>query len=379
MRGLAARHDVHLLSFATDDEHKAVSLAATREYCRDVVTVSGDVLNIHVGKKRLMQLHSLISSRSFEYGLYYNQRFQSELRQALMGAPYDVVQVEFSHLGIYDYATQGGGRPIVVLDEHNIEYDLIKRTADAQGSAIRKLYSAVDWRKFRREERSAWRRSHGVVLTSARDESVLLQEMPGTRTAVVPNAVDLDQFRTTAPPREPATLMFFGAMNYHPNIQGVEYFVREVLPKIATEVPGVKLRVVGQQPPESIRMLAGPHVEIVGFVHDPRTLLDRCAAMVVPLLIGGGTRFKIVEGMAMSTPIVSTCLGAEGLEVEHDRHVLLAADTETFVRETVRLLRDPGLGRRLGTAARQLAEERYGWTRAVSMLEEFYASLGVRL
>jgi glycosyltransferase involved in cell wall biosynthesis len=167
-------------------------------------------------------------------------------------------------------------------------------------------------------------------------------------------------------------------MNYHPNIQGVEYFVKEVLPKIAVEVPNVKQRVVGQQPPESSRALAGPNVEIVGFVDDPRTLLDRSAAMIVPLLIGGGTRFKIVEGMAMSTPIVSTRLGAEGLEVEHEKHLLLAGDTDTLARETIRLLKDPALGRSLGAEARQLAERLYGWQRAVSTLEGFYSTLGAR-
>jgi glycosyltransferase involved in cell wall biosynthesis len=375
MRGLAVRHEVSVLSFLTNDEHTEHSLRSTESYCQEVSTVRNDALRSDPGKKRLMQLRSLISPRSFEYDICYDSRFQTELNRLLPRTRYDVVQVEFSHLGIYDYPPRGRQQPLLVLDEHNIEYDIVRRTADATGSVVRRAYSAVNWRKLRREECDAWRRFDGVVLTSDRDEALLRENSPHTTTAVVPNAVDLEYFRTNSVEREAGTLMFFGAMNYHPNIQGVSYFVTEVLPKIAKAVPNVKLRIVGQQPPDSIRALAGPHVEIVGFVDDPRPLLDRSAAMVVPLLIGGGTRFKIVEGMAMSMPIVSTHLGAEGLDIEHERHALLAEDSEGLASQCIRLLKDPALGQRLGTQARQFAEKRYGWPRAVSTLENFYSTL----
>lgn len=376
MRGLAARHEVSLLSFVAGDEFAAESLLAARSYCRQVTTVPNDVVGMELRRKRLLQLRSLLSPRSFEHSLCYRRGFQAAIHRALEAESYDLVQVEFSHLGIYDYrAAPRAKQPILVLDEHNIEYDLVKRTANAQGSATRRLYCAVNWRKLWHEERDAWRRVDGVVLTSDRDAVLLQRDEPRVRTSVVPNAVDLDQFRTTGAEREPGSLVFFGAMNYHPNIDGVTYFVTQVLPKIVAEVPNVKLRIVGQQPPESIRALAGPNVEVVGFVADPRAILDRSAAMIVPLLIGGGTRFKIVEGMAMSMPMVSTYLGAEGLEVEHDRHLLLAGDSESLARETIRVLKDPALGQMLGAEARRLAERRYGWKRAVTTLEEFYTSL----
>jgi len=378
MRGLAARHEISLLSFLADDEHAAQSLKNTASYCKQVATVSNNVVGLDVRKKRLMQLRSLLSPRSFEYDLCYDSRFQTEMSRMLHRTRYDIVQVEFSHLGIYDYPPRGTQRPLLVLDEHNIEYDIVRRTADATGRMLRRLYSARNWRKLRREERDAWRRFDGVVLTSERDETLLRENSPHTATAVVPNAVDLEHFRTAAVAREPGTLMFFGAMNYHPNIQGVSYFVREVLPKIIHAVPNVKLRVVGQQPPDSIRALAGPHVEIVGFVDDPRLLLDRSAAMVVPLLIGGGTRFKIVEGMAMSMPIVSTRLGAEGLDIESAKHALLAENSEELASQTIRLLNEPALGHQLGAQARLFAEKRYGWERAVNTLENFYSTLRVK-
>src|SRR5438045_2471158 len=151
-------------------------------------------------------MRSLVCPLSFEYDLCYDPRFQAEIRRMLDSTPYDVVQVEFCHLGIFDYPTGGAHKPVLVLDEHNVEYDLIKRTADAKGSATRRLYSAVNWRKLRREERDVWRRFDGVVLTSSRDEALLRADEPDTRTAVVPNAVDLGHFSTRSLDREPGTL-----------------------------------------------------------------------------------------------------------------------------------------------------------------------------
>jgi glycosyltransferase involved in cell wall biosynthesis len=373
MRGLSTRHEVSLLSFAADDEHLSNSLRETSSYCHKVTTVPASIVGLDVGAKRVMQTRSLFSPRSFEYRLCYSEEFQKRIHQVLADTDFDVVQVEFCHLGIFDYTSKRERQPLLIVDEHNIEFEIIQRTAASEGSFARRFYSAVNWRKLRREEMGTWRKFDGVVLTSNRDEDVLRGLMPDVRTTVVPNAVDLDYFKTSSVPREPATLIFFGAMNYHPNIQGVSYFVSDVLPRIAKEVPAVRLLVVGQNPPESIRALAGPNVEVVGFVDDPRELLDRASAMVVPLLIGGGTRFKIVEGMAMSTPIVSTYLGAEGLDVEHGKHLLLAGNSEELARETIRLLKNPELGRRLGREARLLAEERYGWPHAVRQLESFYS------
>jgi glycosyltransferase involved in cell wall biosynthesis len=372
MRGLARHHEVSLISLCAGDDGEAEALKVTKEYCSRVITVPNRVIDLDTRKKRLMQLRSLASLKSFEYHLYHNREFQARL-SALLEEGFDVVQVEFSHLGVYDFECQLAVRPLVILDEHNIEYEIVRRTAEAEGSIARRIYSDINWRKVRKEEVEAWRKVDGVVLTSARDESLLKESDASVLTEVVPNAVDLDHFRTQNVQRDASTLIFFGAMNYHPNIQGVTYFVEEILPKIAREVPDVRLQIVGQNPPASIRALEGKHVEVLGFVDDPCPLLDRAAAMVVPLQIGGGTRFKIVEGMAMSMPIVSTTIGAEGLDVEQERHLLIADDPEIFARQTIRVLKDPELGRQLGFRARLQAEGRYGWAHAVSVLEGFFA------
>ncbi len=376
LRGLARRHEVSLLSFSkpggVDDE----ALAATRAYLHSVVTVPYDVLDVEVSHKRLLQLRSLASRHSFETLLMRRPEFQSQLAELLASTAYDVVQVEFSQMGSYQLTRREARAPVFVLDEHNIEYDLTRRTAKAPGSLPRKLYSAANWRKQRGEERRAWQRFDGVVLTSERDAELLRTDLPATKTAVVPNGVDVDAFRPSGAPRDPATLLFLGAINYYPNSDGILHFLDHIWPLITAARPDARLQIVGMDPPSSVLSRRSDKVEVTGFVDDPLPYLERATVVVVPLRIGGGTRFKVVEAMAMGKAIVSTRLGAEGIEVTPETHALLSDDSASFAAAVLRVLGDPELNDRLGLAARQLAEERYGWRAAVAKLESFYSELG---
>lgn len=372
MRGLTHRHEVSLLSFMPPED---TQLEVTRGYCKRLIAVQHDVVAQGVAGKRLLQLRSLFSRDSFEALMYRTPNFQSHLEQMVREEGFDIVQFEFSQMAVYQLPRGGARSPRYVLDEHNIEYEVVKRIAESEGSLVRKVYSAVDWRKVRNEEFRAWRTFDGVALTSARDEEVLQQDERSVPTTVIPNAVDLEGFRPNDTPIVPDTLLFLGAMNYHPNIEGVEYFLDEMWPAIRARRPKAKVIVVGRNPPPSIVARKTEHVEITGYVDDPRAYLDRAAVVIVPLRIGGGTRFKIVEAMAKGKAIVSTSLGAEGLEVEHEKNLLLADDPAAFVEQTCRLLADPELAARLGKAGRRLAEDRYGWQAAVEKLEQFYEQL----
>jgi len=375
MRGLARRHEVSLLSFSKPGADED-ALAATREYTHSITTVPYDVLDVELGQKRLLQLRSLASRHSFETLLMRRPEFQRELSALLASAAYDVVQVEFSQMGSYQLTRREPRSPIFVLDEHNIEYDLTRRTAQAPGSVARKLYSAANWRKLRSEERRAWQSFDGVVLTSDRDAELLREDVPLTKTVVVPNGVDIEAFRPSGMPRDPATLLFLGAINYYPNTDGILDFLDNTWPLIRAARPDTRLQIVGMDPPESVLSHRSENVEVTGFVEDPLPYLARASVVVVPLRIGGGTRFKVVEAMSMGKAIVSTSLGAEGIDVAHETHALLCDDAQSFAAAVLRVLGDPALNDRLGHAARQLAEERYGWRAAVAKLEGFYAQLG---
>lgn len=374
MRDLARRHEVSVLSFNRDDPWTELSVKETETYARNVVTLPE--LDFEVRDKRPLQLRSLFSMHSFEYVVKAKRReFQAKLDQMLRETRYDVVQVEFEQMTPFRFDRAPGATPILVLDEHNIEYDILRRTALASSSRPRQLYNALNWRKLAREERAAWRRFDGVVLTSERDEKLLRDDLPSARTAVVPNGVDVSAFSPVRGNEEPDTLLFFGAINYFPNHDGVVYFIDNVLPRIRARRPNVRLSIVGPGARDEVLARAGNGVDILGMVDDVGPYIDRAAAVVVPLRIGGGTRLKIVEAFAKGKAVVSTRLGAEGIDVTHGENVLLADEPEAFANEVERVLADRTLATKLGDGGRKLAEERYAWPSIVAGLERFYQEL----
>jgi polysaccharide biosynthesis protein PslH len=374
MKSLAKHHEVSVLSFNATDEFTQLSLDATKAYCKEVVTYP-DMEFLDRRRKRVLQMRSILSRKSYEHLLLARRReFQRRLTAMVQSGGYDVVQVEFAQMAAFDLPVARGSRTVSVLDEHNIEFDILKRTASADVGALRRLYSAVDWRKLKSEERSAWRRYQGVAVTSQRDAEILSQLEPATRVVVVPNGVDVEQFRPAMQAPEPDSLLFFGAINYYPNHEGISWFLDQVFPLILAKRPQTKLYVVGPAPDDMLRR-SNDNVKVTGFVDEVAPYLASASAVVVPLRIGGGTRLKIVEAMATSKAIVSTRIGAEGIDVVNEEHALLADEPAELAAASLRVLEDAALRERLGQNARRLAEDRYSWASLVKGLEAFYEQL----
>jgi polysaccharide biosynthesis protein PslH len=375
MTQLARRHDLTaVMQFDTEvdaDECRR----AMQAYCRDVVLVPRPYVGEGLAK-RLFQFQSLASTRSWERGLAAVPDMQRALDRVLRAERFDLVNLEFSVLGEYDLrqAPPNERLPRLVVDSHNIDYQLSRQYARAGRSLAHRLYAGVNWRKLRREELGTYRDADGVYLCSAEDERRLLDVIPGARTAIIPNAADVEYYqpRPTDPPPDGRTVVFFGLLSYAPNVDAVIYFVQKIWPRVAEAHPEARFKIIGGRPPRSLQLLAGPRIELTGFVPDLRPHLAAAAAVVVPLRLGGGTRLKIVEAMAMGKAIVSTPLGAEGIEAIPGRDLLVEEQPEAFVDAVNRLLGDPGLAARIGQSGRSLAVERYSWSGAARALESFY-------
>jgi glycosyltransferase involved in cell wall biosynthesis len=191
--------------------------------------------------------------------------------------------------------------------------------------------------------------------------------------------VDSAYFRPAGVEPEPDTLVFTGVMKYLPNSDGIRWFLAEVLPLVRESVPGVRLLVVGADPPPDLRRMASGGVTLTGRVGDVRPYVDRAAVSIVPLRMGGGTRLKIVEAFAMKKPVVSTTVGAEGIDVADGESILLADEPRAFADAVVRLLRDGRLREKLVRNAYALMMDRYEWSVIGGILEEGYAAaLGTR-
>jgi glycosyltransferase involved in cell wall biosynthesis len=324
----------------------------------------------------LLQLRSLASTRSFERLRVTVPAMQQALDQVLRARRFDIVNLEFAFLGNCDLrqAPCGDKLPRLVVDSHEIAYDLARQFARAGGSPGRRLYAEANWRKLRREELATYRAADGVYLCSTTDEQRLLDQVPEANTAVIPNAADVDYFqpRATDPSPDGHTIVYFGLLSTVPNIDGVIHFVRDIWPRIAAAHPQARFKIIGGRPPPALLALAGPRVELTGFVPDLRPHLAAAAAVVVPLRLGGGTRLKIVEAMAMGKAIVSTTLGAEGIEAVPGRDLLIEDEPAAFAEAVSRLLAEPAIAARIGQSARQLAVESYAWSGAARALEGFH-------
>jgi len=378
MTQLARRHDLTAAMLVDDEFDAEECRGAMQAYCREVVLVP----NPH-GRagftKRVLQFRSLASTRSFERLRVTVPALQQVLDRLLRAKRFDLVNLEFPYLGHCDLrqAPPGEKLPALVVDSHEIAYDLARQFARAGGSLGRRLYAGANWRKLKREELGSYRAADGVYLCSAADEARLLDQVPGARTAVIPNAADVEYYqpRPKDPPSDGRTVVYFGLLSTVPNIDGVTHFVQDIWPRIAEARPDARLKIVGGRPPASLLALAGPRVELTGFVPDLRPHLAAAAAVVVPLRLGGGTRLKIVEAMAVGKAIVSTTLGSEGIEAVPGRDLLIEDQPAAFADAVNRLLADPDLAMAIGQSARRLVVQRYSWSGAAQALEGFYRQI----
>jgi polysaccharide biosynthesis protein PslH len=374
MTQLARHHDLTAVMLVDDEFDIEECRRAMQAYCREVALVPNPYGRDGL-PKRLLQLRSLASTRSFERLRVRVPALQQALDRVLRAKPFDIVNLEFSFLGHCNLrqAPPGDRLPALVVDSHNIDYDLARQYARAGGGLARRLYAGANWRKLRREELATYRDADGVYLCSVADQRRLLDQVPGARTLVIPNAADVEYYypRATDPPPDGRTVVFFGLLSYFPNVDGVTHFVQEVWPRIAEVHPKARLKIIGGQAPRSLLALARPGVELTGFVSDLRPHLAAAAAVVVPLRLGGGTRLKIVEAMAMGKAIVSTTLGVEGIEAVPGSDLLVEDQPAAFADAVNRLLAEPSLAARIGQSARQLAVQRYAWSEAARALESF--------
>ena len=250
-------------------------------------------------------------------------------------------------------------RSVLVLDEHNIEYELLYRMFRTETSLARRFYNWIEFTKFRREEISTWRRVTGCVSTSRREEEIITQLVPCAQTIVGQNGVDVDYFLPSSEPADENALVMTGLMHYRPNIDGAVHFVQEVLPRLLASRPGIVFYIVGAGATDEVKKLAGSNVVVTDTVPDVRPYIRKAAVFIVPLRMGGGTRLKVLEGLSMEKAVVSTSVGCEGIDVTHGKHLLIADEPEAFAAGILKVLSDRDLAMNLGREGRALVEREY--------------------
>jgi hypothetical protein len=250
--------------------------------------------------------------------------------------------------------------PRIVLRQ-KVDYLHHYEMARSRPWGTEKLLDWIEARKLREYERRKMPLYEAAVVCSEQDAAVVQTEAPQSELLVIPNGADLTEFVPSGVQGGPPILLYVGSMYYYPNVDAVKYFFDHIWKAIRELIPEVQLRVVGHSPPPEIRSLGRVSgITVTGSVPDVRPYYAEATVLIVPLRLGGGTRLKIVEAMAMGVPVVSTSVGAEGLDTHPGEDILIADDAVSFTKQTVRLLQNPQLRHRIATGGRLLAK-RYDW------------------
>lgn len=328
---------------------------------------------------------------------FYSPLIQQRILEQLKTEQYECIQVE--QLMMMQYlpkAKQKAGLPIL-LDVDNLWTTLATRLnaiAPPEASISRRLQKRIELRKIRRYEAQSLRRSTACLAISARDQQIIQAIAPGKPIYLVPNGVDTQYFSPQnkvsavrnhgGVPANPV-LLFTGTMSWQPNQQAALMLANEILPQLLDRHPGLKLLIVGREPGAAVIELAkNPAITVTGFVEDVRPYYNQADIFVVPLRAGAGSRLKILEALAMKVPVISTTIGAEGLDLQDGQHLLIAETAEDFSRQIIRLLdsneRSPGyqLRKTLQEHGRQQVESKYDWraiTQPDGALDQAYRSL----
>ena len=288
---------------------------------------------------------------------YDHHLMREEIRRLLREERFDLVHLDMLPLGVFLDEIDVP----VVLNQHNVESELLKRRCESIFNPVAKWYFTEQQRRLERFESHVVRKVTHVIACSEEDR-VLLQSMaPEQRIRVVPNGVDTDFYQSRIDQNEEqCNLAFVGGMNWFPNRDAVNWFDEAVVPELIKLEPDVWLDVVGKTI-DGMKILHEQQITMHGFVDDTRPYIEKSALVVVPIRIGGGTRLKVLEAMSMGKAIVSTAVGVEGIKVTHRQHVLIADTPEEFASSIAELQRNAKLRMELGTAARELVCDTYRW------------------
>lgn len=368
---LAKKHEIRFLAYGDENSesfrHCAGSGLIPLAVPPQVPAKSGPAFYVRL-------LANLFSKLPYVVTSHYSEIFRKYLKAELERRPADIVAAAWTPYAAFFSAIPGEK---TLITSHNIEADIWRRYYATEKSFHKKWYSGIQAAKMGRFEESVFRQADAVTAVSEADARAIGESGSRAAVEVIENGVDLDYFSNKdAPEVKAERLVFTGSMDWRPNQDAAVHFVNDIFPLLRKKRPEMEAVFVGRKPPDHIVRLGDtPGIIITGTVDDIRPYIREAAVYIVPLRVGGGSRLKILEALALEKPVVSTSVGAENLAVTHEQDILLADSPEQFATAVERLLDDRALAARLGAAGRKLVVQRYGWDRLADNLERFLLKL----
>lgn len=355
LRALAQDHSVTLISFAFDTAQPEPP-GDLRSLCADVQIVPVNPFTANAaGALRTFLSARPVASRPIP-------AMSRLVTDVLRSGAFDVIIASTEMMA--DYALMAPAGPIKVLEEHNSMTRWIRERYDGARKPLQRVRCWASWQKRRWYEARYYRHFNLITMVSEPDRAATVATLGDSAipVEVIPNGVDCQHNQPGLAQPQPNTLVYNGALTYSANYDAMRWFLAEVYPRIKVQIPGVSLTITGATHGVDLAGLAlDDTVRLTGFVADVRLPVAQATVCVTPIRQGGGTRLKILEAMALGTPVVATTKAAEGLEVTDGEHLLLADDPAAFAHRVLELLATPDLRQRLTANARRLVEQQYDW------------------
>jgi polysaccharide biosynthesis protein PslH len=365
LRRLRRRHEIHYIAFHDPKESESLERAA--EYCAKAYPIDYQLVDKSSPAFATELITGLFSSMPVAIRRCRSVDMRLQIERLIRRERFDSV--------VCDFLSPAPNIPDLsecVLFQHNVEAVIWKRRTEHAPDPVRRLYLKAQADRMVRYEGEVCRKARKVIAVSETDAALMHEWYGIKQPEAVPTGVDADYFKVRGAPAPVADLVFVGALDWAPNIDGIDWFERQVLPLILRRRPGCSVAIVGRNPVRAVQELAArrPGIQVTGTVPDVRPWLWGSKVSVVPLRVGGGTRLKIFEAMAAGVPVVSTTIGAEGLGARDGDTIRIADTPEDFAEACIALLEDTAERERLRSRALQMVTEQRSWEAVAGAFEK---------
>jgi len=322
--------------------------------------------------KAIKIIKSLIQKNPYIYVFSsYNKEMAAIIKKEVGAEKYDIVH--FDHLDATIYIHECRENKLY-LDEHNYETQLLRSLRESQKSLFIRFYLNNQIKKIESFEAAILKKVDAIGVVSNHDGEMMSKYVPPVKINLIPNGVDTAFFRIEKNP-EPLHIISIGSLDWQPNVEGLIWFLKEVWPLVVPELPEAQLTIVGRNPDRKLYRFADDSVSIAASVPDIREYAKRASLFIVPLFAGGGTRLKVLEAMAMGIPIVSTSIGAQGINYTDGVNVCIADDAKMFYEKVIYMLKEKEIAEAIASSARELVTSTYSWDSIGKKLEYVYEKI----
>ncbi len=369
---ISRHHDVHYRGFIKNIS-ETKNLEPLRKMCRSaeafVVPDEGSKIRFAISL-----LGNMVSRYPYSCEKYYTRDMIRSIQKVLDDGRIDLVHFDILHMARYRGICD---KTPAVLIQHNVEFLRVKRLSENSDSIVFKLFTHFQYKKLHGFEKEMCARFDSCAAVSDNDMQILKEMSPSANITVIPNGVDTEYFSPGAGEADCRSMVWVGGMKDLYNKEAVDYFCDEIFPTIYREIPDVKFTAVGKVPTRKLLDLASVNgnVKALGYVDDVRPYINSSSVFVAPIKSGGGTKLKILTALSMAKPVVTTSIGAEGIDVNEDEHIIIADDAKVFAQKTVMLLKQPEYAAKMGTKAREVMIEKYGWESVGRKLDRLYRDI----